>query len=290
MKKFFYGLFGFILFILILFIADIIWKSPSYFKTSQVHTLEVPIMNMTTYMDSIINTHRRPYIYSLNTENAGKVIIVGVAHTNDPNNSQFDSIRKYWKNNKPSVALVEGRLGFYIKWLQNPIKQYGESGLTSELAKRDGADLYSWEPTRDDEIDMLIKKYSGLKLAMFYSLRPFFGIPIEERENNPEDILQSLIEERTNKKHLVNTINSWKDIDSIWQADFPDKDWRIHNSGYGYPGYLHDIWNSSNLARDQHMINIIIELVQEGETVFVTMGSSHAPRIEKSLINALNKF
>ena len=287
MKKILYVLAIFILGLILLFVFDIIWKSPSYYKTEKTQVLETPIMDMTVYMDSLINIHRRPYIFTVESPKGGKVIILGVEHINDPSNAQFDSIKHFWGLNKPTVALVEGKLGFYMKWLHNPIELYGESGLTAELAKSNGADLYTWEPSREDEIDLLIKKYPAQKLAMFYSLRPFFGIPVEERASNPEDKLQDLIVERTDKKHLKNTLKSWKDIDSIWQRDFPDSDWKTFNSGYGYPGYFHDIWNSSNLARDEHMVNIIIELVQKGETVFVTMGSSHAPRIEETLKNAL---
>jgi hypothetical protein len=287
MKKLYYFVSVFIVSIILLFYFDIIWKSPSYYKTETITVLEVPVMDMTVYMDSIINTHRRPYIFTIESSKRGKVVAVGVEHMNDQTNSQFDSISHFWELNKPTVALVEGRLGFYIKWLHNPIERFGESGLTAELAKKDRVDLYTWEPTREDEIELLIKQYSAQKLAMFYSLRPFFGTPPQYRSSNPEENLQDLIDERTNKKHLKNTLTSWKDIDSIWKADFPNKDWRTFNSGYGYPGYLHDIWNSSNLARDEHMINIIIELVNKGETVFITMGSSHAPRIEESLKKAL---
>ncbi|WP_223034110.1 hypothetical protein [Hanstruepera marina] len=283
MKKLLYSLTLLIGLIVLLFYFNIIWKSPSYYKTVKSREYEAPIMDMGTYMDSLINVHSRPYAYTITSQKKGKVIVLGVEHINDPKAPQFDLIKNQWEEHKPSVALVEGRLGFFCKWLHNSIEQYGESGLTAELAKSDGIKLYTWEPSRDDEIAMLIKKYPAQKLAMFYSLRPFFGIPLNERANNPEDKLQDLIEERTKRKHLKNTLKSWEEVDSIWQSDFPEKDWRTFDSGYGYPSYLHDIWNDSNLARDKHMVNIIVELVEKGETVFVTMGSSHAPRIENTL-------
>ncbi|WP_298904064.1 hypothetical protein [uncultured Psychroserpens sp.] len=272
--------------ILILFFTNVMWKSPAFYKTETQYTLEVPVMDMTTYK-TIINTHRRPYIYTVYGKNKGKVIVVGVEHINDPSNAQFDSIRHYWAINKPDVALVEGRLGFLFKWFQDPIEHYGESGLTSALAKKDHVNLFTWEPTREDEIELMIKRYPAEKLAMFYALRPFYGLSKEERQNNPEDALQKLIDERTDYDHLRHTITSWQDVDSIWQTDFPNKDWRHHDAGYGWPGYLQEIWNGSNLSRDEHMIQIILEQVNQGKTVFVTMGSSHAPRIENTLKTAL---
>ncbi|EDP70299.1 hypothetical protein FBALC1_06068 [Flavobacteriales bacterium ALC-1] len=265
--------------IFLLFYFNIIWKSPPYYKTDKQVELTVPIMDMETYM-KIVNDHKRPYMFTVNSKSGGKAIIIGTDHINDPNHIQFDSIRHYWKKHKPTIALVEGRLGFFFKWIHNPIKEYGESGLTSKLAKADNVDLYTWEPSREDEIEMLIKKHSAKKLAMFYSLRPFFQLPESERNQNN---LQNLIEERTNYKALENSISKWQEIDSILKIDFPKLNWKTFNSGYGYPGYLHDIWNDSNLARDKHMIDIISEQVNKGKTVFVTMGASHAPRIENAL-------
>ena len=264
----------------VLLYFDVLWKSPSYYRTETKVKLNVPIMDMKVYMEEMVSNHRRPYIYNITSKSGGKVIVIGTDHVNNPDHIQFDSIRYYWKKHKPTVALVEGRLGFFFSWIHNPIKKYGESGLTSELSKKNNAALYTWEPSREDEIEILIEKYSAKKLAMFYSLRPFFQLPKKERNI---DNLKDLIEERTDYKYLKNSIINWQEIDSIWKVDFPKLNWKTYNSNYGYPGYLHDIWNSSNLARDKHMIDIILEQIKEGETVFVTMGASHAPRIEKTL-------
>jgi len=288
MKKIIIFIIAFITLIALLFIMDVFWKSPSYYKTEKHYDLKVPIMNMDDYMNGIVSEHRRPYIYTISKENKGKVIVLGVEHVKDAANPQFDSIRQYWDKYQPDVALVEGRMGFFFSWINDPIELYGESGLTSDLAKKNKADLFTWEPDRSDEIELLIKKHPAQKLAIFYSLRPFFGIPKTEREKNPEALLQDLIDERTDYKHLKHTITTWQEVDSIWKQDFPDIDWRTYPSGYGFPGYFNDIWNSSNLSRDEHMIQIILEQVNVGKTVFVTMGSSHAPRIENALRNAID--
>ena len=273
-----------IVIIVSLFYFDIIWKSPSYYKTEKQVKLSEPIMDMEAYME-IINDHRRPYIFTINSKSGGKVIVVGTDHINDPNHHQFDSIRHYWDKHQPTFALVEGRLGFFFSWIHHPIEAYGESGLTSMLAKKHNVDLYTWEPSREDEIKMLLKKHSAKRLAMFYSLRPFFQLPKNEKNKNH---LQALIEERTNYESLENSISRWQEIDSIWKVDFPQLNWKTYNSGYGYPGYLHNIWNDSNLARDKHMIDIISEQVKKGKTVFITMGASHAPRIEHALKSVID--
>ena len=160
--------------IFLLFQFNIIWKSPSYYKVSSYVALQEPIMDMKAY-EEIWKTHRRPYIYSVKSNTGGQVTIAGVQHINDPSHFQFDTIKKFWEEKKPNVALVEGRMGFMFTWFMNPIKKYGESGLVSSLAKRDNVDLYTWEPTRKDEIPILLKKHSADKIAVFYSFRAYFS-------------------------------------------------------------------------------------------------------------------
>ncbi len=276
----------YILSVLLLFYTNVLWMSPPYFNVEEYDVLEVSIMSMDQY-DDIVNTHRRPYYFSISNLE-GSAHIIGVDHTNDLEHHHLDSIKVKWNQVKPSVALVESRLGFLFALTQNPIEKYGERGLTAALAKKDDARVYTWEPEREKEVSFLLNKYSGQQLALFYVLRPYFSYSINYRENNSEALLDKLIEERTAYQGLQNLIRSSKDIEDILNRDYPDFDWKAHLSAKGWPeGYLREIWNDSNLFRDKHMVQIIIELVAKGETVFVTMGTSHAPRIEKTLAHEL---
>lgn len=270
------------------FYFKIIWMSPSPYQSSEYRSLSTAIMTLDEY-DSIIDTHKRPYIYSIKSNSGGEAVIVGVDHIKTPNHPQLDSLKKTWIKTTPSVALVEGRLGFLFTLIQNPVEEYGESGLTVSLAKRDGAKLYSWEPSREDEIAILLKDYPAEQLAMFYTFRPYFsniryGVP-----ENPEETLQKYLEERTSLPGIQGIYTSWEELDQIWSSEFPTIDWRTHSDQFGWPkGYLSDIAEVSNMARDLHLIQIILDLVSRGETVFITMGVSHAPRIEATLKEAIN--
>jgi hypothetical protein len=287
MKKVIIIILSFITIVVLLMYFNVIWKSPSHYKVNKSTLLEEPIMDMKAYED-IWQTHRRPYIYSIESSKGGKVTIAGVEHTNDLNNSQFDTINKLWKEVNPSVAFVEGRMGFMFTWFMNPIEKYGESGLVSSLAKKDNISLYTWEPTRDDEIPILLKKHPADKIALFYSFRAYFSNIKGKEKINKEKELQSYLDDRTDYKHIRGIYTSWKELDSVWSNDYPNIKWRDYSTGIGWPkGYLHDIWNNSNLARDEHLIQSVIELVEKGENVFVTVGASHAPRIEKTLLKAI---
>ena len=280
------GVLGTALLVTGLFSCNVIWRSPGFYKVEQRVELQEPLMDMEAYED-IRKTHRRPYCYAIVSGTGGAVQIAGVEHISDPHHSQLDTIRSLWKEFHPTVALVEGRLGFLFSWFQDPVEQYGEGGLVAQLAKRDGAKLYTWEPTREDEIELLISEFPPERIAMFYAFRPYFSNMRHGKPENPEKKLQGYLESRTDYPHIKGIYHSWEELDSVWRRDFPDIEWRDYSDEYGWPGYLHDVWNSSNLARDFHLVQTIVSLVNKGELVFVTMGVSHAPRIGKALRSAI---
>ena len=81
-------------------------------------------------------------------------------------------------------------------------------------------------------------------------------------------------------------MNSLEQFDSLLKADYPNEvSWRNYKHPQnGWPkGILEDITIATNTVRDENMCRSIIELVNKGERVFISMGSSHAPRIEATL-------
>jgi hypothetical protein len=258
--------------------------SSSHYSVENPVILDIPIMSMEKY-DSIINTHRRPYIYEVKTNEGTKATILGVNHTNDPDATVIKLIEKIWSENKPDVALLEGKTWFTFTWLQNPIKEYGESGKVALLAKKYGIDFYSWEPSREDEVNLLLRKYPADKLAVFYTLRPYLAKVRRGEIANPDAGVMDFIQSRTDVEGLKGMISGPEDIDTIWNEDYAGTDWRtfVDPQNMYPPGFMFDIFNDVNLTRDEHMIQIILECLGKGKNVFITMGVSHAPRIEAAL-------
>ena len=292
MKKLFIGIsiaFGtLVLLILLLIYFNVFWLLAPQYEVNRLVPLEVPVMDMKSYED-IMSTHRRPYIFILKSVTGGEVCILGVEHSKDPARKDLDSILHYWKNFDPDIALVEGRVGNLFRWLQDPLTELGEGGLVTDLANKKNIPVYSWEPKRKDEIEILMKTFAPKEIAMFYTFRPYFSNMRYGGYSDAEAALQDYLKSRTDYPHLKGVFKSWQELDQKWQTDFPEEDWRNYGSGRGYPdGYLHEIWNHTNLMRDHHMISIIVELVSEGNRVYVIMGSSHAPRIEGSLKSLIN--
>jgi hypothetical protein len=273
----------------LLIYTGIIWRSPQYYIVNKIVEPKVPIMSMDDYFK--VEEHRRPYIFKIEKGN-GSVYVLGIQHKKQVDDPQIDSVNLIWNKYQPDIALVEGRLGFLFSWFQNPVTNYGESGETMRLAKQNGIPVYSWEPDKQDEIKYLSKYYTPKQLAFFYSLRPYLSNFRFGKPQNPNKTMDEYIQSRTDYDIIRNQIKNYQDIDSIWSADFPnEKDWRDASDEYGWPkGYLFEIANQSNLYRDLHMCSVIIELVNQGKKVFITMGSSHAFRIENSLRNELTEI
>lgn len=268
--------------------TGIIWKSPSYYPLAKVRDLEKPVISMKEY--PAMAGHARPYIYYLKG-NLGEVYVLGIDHTNQNDDPQIDSITRIWNEYQPDIALVEGRLGFLFSWFQDPVRTYGESGKTVSLARKDKVAFYTWEPGKQDEINIMLKHYSPVQVAFFYSLRPYLSNYRFGKPKDPEEKMLSYIKSRTDYDGIRGSITEVAQIDSIWNRDFPgEKNWRDFSDQYGWPeGYPSEMAAFSNDIRNLHQISAILELAEQGKKVFVTMGSSHAFRIEETLRHELQK-
>lgn len=78
------------------------WKSPKYYTLQSSHQpyAYTPFKNYSL-------DHPRPFIVQTNS-----AVIFGAQHTKDPNHKEIPMIEAKWEELKPTVALVEGRLGF----------------------------------------------------------------------------------------------------------------------------------------------------------------------------------
>lgn len=275
---------AFALAVFLLLRLSVIWTSPPYYEPSRTYQWSSPILSDEAY-GTIVGEHPRPYIYQLGGKKKGEVYILGIEHSKDPKNPQFDSVDYWWDKANPTAVLVEGRLGFLFSGLQDPVKTLGEQAYAACLAKKHRTGLYTWEPDKEGQVQLMVEKYGAKKVALFFSLRPYFSNFRFGKPEYPEQKMDEYIKSRTDHPEIRGLIKNWEEVDSIWKADFPnEKNWRDYSDEWGWPeGYLSEIASYSNMLRDIHLCNSIIDLAEKGETVFATMGSSHAVRIQGAL-------
>jgi hypothetical protein len=245
------------------------WKSPKYYTVTNVISLRDSITPFSQY--ELISDHPRPYIIT------GKnFVIMGAAHTRDPLHADIKLIEEKWKGLKPTIALVEGRLGFLLPMLMNPVKELGEGGKVSELAKGDGVPLYNWDLSKEVLAAQLQSKFSGEQVALAQILNPYFSNLRFGKPASPEQFIQEYLP----RARFVGQEGNFKtvaDVDRYWKKYFPaGKDWRETSDETALPGYLADMMAYSNDLRNRQLVAVVKELAGRQERVFLICGSSHA--------------
>lgn len=258
-----------ILIVLLGTVSVVAWKSPEYYTLHKVPAQADSITSFASY--HLIADHPRPYILE------GKnFVIIGATHTRDPQHHEIATIESKWKTLNPTVALVEGRLGFLLPGIMNPVKELGEGGKVAELAKENGVALYNWDLSKEVLAEQLKAKFSAEQIALYQVLTPYFSKLRFGKPASPE----KAIEEFLHRAQYVQQEDNFKtpaDLDRIWKKYFPaGPDWRGTSDEITLPGYLNDIMAYTNDLRNRQLVAVVKELTSKQERVFLISGSSHA--------------
>lgn len=257
------------LIILCVIVYLVAWKSPKYYFVTGYPSKD-SIIPFKKYGE-IIN-HQRPFIIS----SPGKYCIFGSTHTRDPQEPEIVLIEEEWNKLKPTVALIEGRLGFLIPGIMDPVKNLGESGKVKALAQKDNVTIYNWDLSKEVLAKQLLQKFSAEQIALSQILNPYFGQLRFGKPASPEDFIAEYFK-RAKYVGQENNFKSATDIDRAWKKYFPaGPDWRNVNDENGLPGYLEDMIQFTNDLRNRQLVSAIKELTAKGKKVFAICGSSHA--------------
>ena len=233
--------------------------------------------------DAVIDSHTRPYVFTVDAGTGGRVVVFGAEHTKDPDDPQIEAIRDRWEALQPTVALVESDLGVLFPAFMNPVETFGEVGAVHGLARAAGISTYTWEPPDDRVIrSALDQGFTSRQVALRWVLGPYFANLRHGKPDEPEKFVLDTLADRSDVDGIRGLLNSMTDIERAWRVEFPDgPDWRDVSDQYGLPGFLGEI--DLNRIRDEHLVSCVAELVGSGEKVFVICGSSHAVKIEPAL-------
>jgi hypothetical protein len=231
--------------------------------------------------------HARPYILQI-AASPGMLLMYGAEHTQDPAAPDIASLRETFESFRPTVVLVESRLGWYFGGFDAAVRRFGESGAAGQLARARGVPLYTLELPLEQEVAGVLAQHPAEQVALFYVLRPYFGQRRHGPVADPDGAIAEPLAKRTRIAGLQGTLKSVADVDRVWRRDFPGlPDWRDCDDRYGWPGALAEIGATANDVRNQHWIQVIAELVGRGERVFAVCGASHAVRLEAALRETL---
>jgi hypothetical protein len=260
------------------------WSTlPSY---PDVASVDLPQPIQTTEEHDLID-HPTPYSLEL-SHGGGSLMYIGVAHTKDADDEQIALIKTKWAEFKPTIALCEGRLGFFIGGLDLGVGQFGEPGAVYRLARANDVPVYTLEPDIPGEVADLLERWSPQKVALFYVLRTYMSDRRSEGSDNAAAIVAKAISKRTRWPGLEGSIRDVAHLDSLFRTQLPQLgDWRTMPEEAMWPGdtttYLNLIATRSSYFRDVHMVRLLSQLIRKGERVFAVVGACHVVMQETAL-------
>lgn len=214
----------------------------------------------------------------------GELLFFGALHSKDPRHPQIANLRSVWNEFKPTVALVEGRMGFFVGTTTQGIGVFGEGAALYGLAETADVPLYTLEPPLEVEIAALEECGDRTKVAMFRVLSGYMsarrGGPVSDFK------IRRLLANRA--APLTAAFPDIAAFDKYFASQFPGQPtWRDLPEQAMWPGkdgtLLQRMATRSNEARDEHFVRTMIDLVNQGERVLAIAGRSHTLNMEPVL-------
>jgi hypothetical protein len=252
------------------------WRSPPYYVVAKPSPASAAILPFAQYAK--VSNHPRPYVVA-----APGYVVFGATHTRDPADPQLTLLEEHWRALNPTVALVEGRLGFLLPGLMDPVKRLGEGGFVNALARKAGIRVYNWDLPKETLARELQTRFSAEQIALSQILNPYFSQLRFGKPASPDAFIEEYLH-RAGNVGLEAGFKSAADVDRAWRKYFPTgKDWRDVSDEHALPGFLEELQALTNDLRNRQLVSAIEELRAKGERVFVVCGSSHAVCVQPAL-------
>lgn len=219
----------------------------------------------------------------------GELVYFGARHSKDAEHPQQTDLRRVWERFRPTVALVEGRMGFFVGTATQGVGVFGEGATVYALAERDGIPLYTLEPPLELEIAALRECGDEKQVALFRVLSGY----ISARRGGPVSDFKigRLLSKRAGP--LTDALPDIAALDAYFASQFPgDKGWRDipEEALWPSPGgtWLNAMARRSNAVRDEHFVRSLVDLVGRGQRVLAIAGRSHTVVWEPVLLESLS--
>ncbi len=259
------------------------WSALKLYEPGKTIELKGNFRTMSEH-DDLMRGKNWPYIVRLSDENS-ELLYYGSRHTSDPQDSQIGEIQTLWAEFKPTVAVTENRLGFFVGSFDMGISAFGEFACASWLGDQDDIEVYSLEPSWEIEVAEMCGEFEPAEVTLFYTMRVFLSERGTLAGEELEALAAHLLAKRGSRPGLEGSLTDLAAVDSLWDDRFREiGPWRImpKNSAdpSANPSRLGKLANLANEVRDRHAARVIIDLLGRGERVFAIAGGSHVVKQE----------
>lgn len=234
-----------------------------------------------------------PYYFELE-QDGQRISYFGANHTYNPDHAQVPQIKKEWNiflsqsKAEQSVVLIEGGTRTIGASEAETLKRSGEPGLATYLAKQAGIAIESPEPPRAYEVAELLKHFPKESILYYYFARAAHQWTRTDMERDfltyvqrgvsdqaetlgfTEDLLSTLSE--THQKMFGTTLDL-DDLEHFERASDPTTTASLSNQ----------VARATSILRDRYILKEIEKKWQEGKSLFIIYGATHAVMQEPAL-------
>ncbi len=259
-------------------------------------------MPLLTHEEYSKTNHKTPYVYKIQNKNQF-LYYFGERHSFDPKNKQWIQVKKFWfdfiKNtvNSKRVAFVEAGNPSSEETEEKAILEAGGTGFISFLSSRSNIEVYCPEPNRTYEMNELKKQYSREEIEYYYFARivhQWNKIP-DPKPKFEEYIIRFL--ERDKRMSGWNSFDfSFENLKKIHQQFFNIK-FDLGDTNFfknivtpvELKTVINKVARASGEIRNKYIVNEVSKYWNEGYSIFIEYGASHAVTQEPLLMEMLSK-
>ncbi len=248
-----------------------------------------PASRILTYKQYAKLNHDTPYVLEFKV-GKGALLIFGSRHLFDPQDPQVADILKEWDQFEPDVAYNEGGHPPTRRTLKAAVESHGEPGLVRFLAARDTIPVATFEPSLEEEIRAVRKRYSPEQVKVWDALRAFLTFRSSKHTQTADEFMAEILSNSVwQDTGLADRIRNVAELQLACDKLFTGlKDWRKVPEDWFDPTqegcFTNEIENDNGMFRNQHIFKVLTKRAQRGDRVFAVIGASHVPVLEPALV------
>lgn len=241
-----------------------------------------PIMSFEEYAGV---QHDTPYVLHM-TEGDLELIYYGARHSFDPADPMFDDMESRFAAMRPTIAFNEGGNPPSLSDRDAAIRNHGDPGFLRYLAKKYGVEARNLDLPDEEASRILTSTYTKPQVLLFYVVRQlgtYNNLP--ERPDIDaylDDCIRNFGISLKMPEASLEIVEA--EFDRTFGGPFvPETIGRDYSDPVRTEHLMQRISRDSSIARDEHMVNQLLEALHRDRRVFAIMGASHVVMQEPAL-------
>lgn len=238
-----------------------------------------------TYREYATVRHEVPYVLEL-ADGDSRLVYYGARHSFDPSDPMHADIEARLAAMRPAMAFNEGGDPPTEPDRETAIRTYGEAGLLRHLGAKYGVPVRNADLPIEDEIRVLSATYTKRELLLFYVVRQLGSYNNMLAPPGFESYFAGALTYWG--RHLGLHEAGWDVVHAEFERVFgtsmvPERIDRDLTDPVRDEFLTQRISRDASIARDRHIVDVLVDAMRRHRTVFAVMGASHVVMQEPAL-------